>query len=393
MQPHFVSLLYCPICKSDLTAHAFRSTTLGSESIEQGLLVCDGCSLPYPIIDGIPRLLPYPLQRHSRFVREFERELAAVSFRKHGKSDVRAFERLHALTSRAFGYEWNTYKTTSEGEDILTFYWLTGADPMVYEKVPIADVFTYYPSQDEIGQINPGQLTGKRVLEVGCGMGKYLKVVSEVAAEVIGMDLSQSLLRARRETRDRPNVHLVQGDILNPPLRRKTMDFVYSVGVLHHTPDCHRAFLRCASVVAPGGALAVWLYPADPTPGRYAARVHWLQDDFLRPITCRMPPRMLRIFCAGLGRLTFVRDRYAERFRATGSRFARWAAMTAGAVAVGRHHDPEIAAFLNFDWYSPQYRSYHTEEELRGWFREAGFKDVRILPQRVSAIGEARAAS
>jgi SAM-dependent methyltransferase len=313
--------------------------------------------------------------------------LAGISFRKHDGQDSRAFEKLHALTARAFGYEWNTYKTTSSEEDVLTFYWLTGADPSVYGKIPVTDVFTYYPTVNQIVQINPDQIAGKRVLEVGCGMGKYVKVVSDAAAEVIGMDLSLSLQRARQENRDRSNVHFVQGDILNPPLRRQSMDFVYSVGVLHHTPDCHRAFQRCASLVAPGGALAVWLYPADPTPDNYAKWVHWLQDDFLRPITCRMPLWALRLICGGLGRLTFTRDHFVERYHATGSRWARRVAMAAGAVAVGRHRDPEIAAFLNFDWYSPQYRSYHTEEQLLGWFQSAGFSDVRILPQRVSGIG------
>ena len=102
-----------------------------------------------------------------------------------------------------------------------------------------------------------------------------------------------------------------------------------------------------------------------------------------------MPLWALRIVCAGLGHLTFIRDKYAERYRATGSRLAFQIAMAAGALAVGRHHDREIAAFLNFDWYSPQYRSYHTEEQLRGWYQEADFADVRILPQRVSGIGQA----
>ena len=88
-----------------------------------------------------------------------------------------------------------------------------------------------------------------------------------------------------------------------------------------------------------------------------------------------------------LGRLTFVRDRAVARHQATGSRLAARIAHYAGTVAVGRHKDPEIAAFLNFDWYSPQYRSYHSEAELQDWFREAGFTDVRILPQRVSGNG------
>jgi hypothetical protein len=55
--------------------------------------------------------------------------------------------------------------------------------------------------------------------------------------------------------------------------------------------------------------------------------------------------------------------------------------------AVGAHSDPEIAAFLNFDWYSPQYRSYHSEDELLRWYRDAHYADVRVLSQRTSAIG------
>jgi hypothetical protein len=62
-------------------------------------------------------------------------------------------------------------------------------------------------------------------------------------------------------------------------------------------------------------------------------------------------------------------------------------------VAVGAHRDPEIAAFLNFDWYSPPYRSYHSEDELLGWYREAHYDEVRILPQRTSAIARRRTAS
>ena len=99
---------------------------------------------------------------------------------------------------------------------------------------------------------------------------------------------------------------------------------------------------------------------------------------------------LLRMFSGILGRLTFVRDRAAARHHATGSRIARRVAAYAGLVAVGRHKDPEIAAFLNFDWYSPQYRSYHTEEEVEHWYREADFEGIRMLPQRVSAVAVRR---
>lgn len=100
----------------------------------------------------------------------------------------------------------------------------------------------------------------------------------------------------------------------------------------------------------------------------------------MRPITSRLPHPILYRLCQLLGRWTFKRD---EAARAGRPRLAQAYAL----VAVGAHSDPEIAAFLNFDWYSPQYRSYHSEDELLQWYFDAHYTDVRVLPQRTSAIG------
>ena len=387
MIPHLLRWLACPECGAAFDLRPFRSPGVGSDAVEEGVLVCRACRSPYPVTGGIPRLLPNAWERHRAFRAEFAADLGRLDLAPPPRGRIQRFERLHRLTARAFGYEWNTYRTTSREEDIVTFFWLTGVDLDVYEKLPVTDVFTFYPTEADVQKLDGSRLAGATVLDVGCGMGKYLAVVSEYAKEVIGLDLSDALLRARRVTANRQNIHLVQGDILAPPLVRDRVDFVYSVGVLHHTPDAHAAFLRAASLVKPGGALAVWLYPTELNTSPYATWVHRIQDDWLRPVACRLPPRALHAVAGLFGRLTFVRDRCAERHAATGSRLAYYAAMAAGAVAVGRHKDPEIAAFLNFDWYSPQYRTYHSEEQLRSWYREAGFRSPRILPQRVSAIG------
>jgi uncharacterized protein YbaR (Trm112 family) len=114
MRPEFVPRLQCPMCKSKLLPHGFAASTPGSDDIEQGVLVCRGCSLPYPIIDGIPLLLPNSFTQNTQFTRQFARELAGISFRKRNGQDSRAFEKLQALTASAFGYEWNTYKNDVE---------------------------------------------------------------------------------------------------------------------------------------------------------------------------------------------------------------------------------------------------------------------------------------
>ena len=121
--------------------------------------------------------------------------------------------------------------------------------------------------------IDTSSLTGRTVIEMGCGMGKYVKTIAGHAALAVGLDLSHSLERARENTRGLTNVLLVQGNILEPPFRPGTFDYVYSVGVLHHTPDCRMAFKRSAALVAPGGRFSVWLYPTErQSAGLYAAR-------------------------------------------------------------------------------------------------------------------------
>jgi uncharacterized protein YbaR (Trm112 family)/2-polyprenyl-3-methyl-5-hydroxy-6-metoxy-1,4-benzoquinol methylase len=387
MRPEYLDYLVCPACQGTLELHAFRALAPSDDTVESGLLRCRECGHPYPIDEAIPRMLPNALVIRPEFGQMFAAELAEIDFELPSQEKVRSFEKLHRLTSRAFGYEWNTYRTTSWEEDVFTLFWLTGIDPKIYEKFPIQDVFTFYPSASDIEKLDGSALEGATVAEVGCGMGKYVRVVSERAKMVIGLDLSDALHRARSHTGDRSNVFLVQGNILEPPLRAEFLDFVYSVGVLHHTPDCHQAFVNSASFVKPEGRLAVWLYPTDLNKSRYADRVHWMQDALLRPMTSRMPPGLLRVFCGVLGRLTFARDWFSEYHAKTGSRLAYYMAASTGAVVVGQHKDPEIAAFLNFDWYSPQYRSYHSEEELKGWYEAVGFSEVRELPQRVSGIG------
>ncbi len=390
MRAELLDYLVCPGCGAALDLHPLRDDAADRREIEQGLLVCRACAVPYPLAEGIPRLLPNAFHRQREFRREFSSQLSQIDFRESPLEDTQKFEALHRLTARAFGYEWNTYRVTPREEDLVTFFWLTGADPELYDQLSVDDVFSFYPAAADLEKIDGSHLAGKTVLDVGCGMGKYLDVVSDYAGTVIGLDLSGALVRARAVLKDRRNVHLVQGNILAPPLKPAFADFAYSLGVLHHTPDTHAAFLSSASLVKPGGQLSVWLYPKEKEPSAYAERIHWIQDDVIRPITCRMPPRMLRMFSGILGRLTFVRDRAAARHQATGSRIARRVAAYAGLVAVGRHRDPEIAAFLNFDWYSPQYRSYHTEEEVERWYCEANFEGIRMLPQRVSAVAVRR---
>jgi SAM-dependent methyltransferase len=291
--------------------------------------------------------------------------------------------RVGERTRAAFGFEWLRYPVTTHDEDRVTFFGLTGVEPSFHERVEFSDFLVAPPDATLLAAAATSRLDGRRVLEAGCGMGKYVRVVSELGAGLaVGLDASDAVERAVEVTERRPNVLIVQGDIFHPPLAGG-FDLAYSVGVLHHTPAPRRAFESVASLVGSGGQLAVWLYPHARRLGPYLLEL-W-HERLLRPLTSRLPHRALERLCVGLGRLTVVKTRLRRSGGVLGGALAR----VMSAVAVGEHLDPGIAAFLNFDWYSPPHRSRHTDAELAAWFAGVGFIDVRVLPVPVSAIGRA----
>ena len=352
MYAEHVAELACRRCQGSLQAPE------RSGWIERGLLECVECRAQYPVECGVPRMV--------------DAHIRPISATK-----------VDARTQAAFGFEWLRYPVTSPEEDRVTFFGLTGVEPLFQEKADFSSFPVGPPSSEQLTAAATSRLRGARVFEAGCGMGKYVRVAAELGAKlVVGLDASEAVTRACEVTDRRPNVLIVQGDLFHPPLRGG-FDFAYSVGVLHHTPDALRAFESVASLVRPGGDLGVWLYPHSRRLGPYALEIS--HERLLRPLTSRLPHQKLERLCVGLGKLTVLKTRLRRRGGAFGSGIAR----LMSAVADGEHLDPGIAAFLNFDWYSPPYRSRHEASQLVEWYRDAGFDEPRLLPVPVSAIGRA----
>src|SRR6266849_1803395 len=98
MRPELIALLVCPECGGRLDLHPFQSGAAGSDEIEEGVLLCGECACPYPVTQGIPRLLPNAVKRHPQFRRRFARDLKALRGRSRDTRMVRSFAKLHRLT-------------------------------------------------------------------------------------------------------------------------------------------------------------------------------------------------------------------------------------------------------------------------------------------------------
>lgn len=99
-----------------------------------------------------------------------------------------------------------------------------------------------------------GELDGKRVLDAGCGSGRYLRLLSRrfPGASLSGCDLSPAMLSRLPEAIDKR-----QGTLLSLPYPDGSFDAVLCVEALEHCPDPARACREMARLLAPGGRLVV----------------------------------------------------------------------------------------------------------------------------------------
>jgi SAM-dependent methyltransferase len=105
-----------------------------------------------------------------------------------------------------------------------------------------------------------GETKGKRVLEIGCGLGTDGAQFAQAGANYVGMDLSAvGLAKRNLQQRELPANCLVS-DAEALPFADGSFDIVYSHGVLHHTPNLPAAVAEVYRVLRPGGRAIVMMY-------------------------------------------------------------------------------------------------------------------------------------
>lgn len=232
----------------------------------------------------------------------------------------------------SFGLQWNKYEVAHEDEDRATFAAKTG--------------------------VELSELAGMKVLDAGCGGGRYCKVVAEAGGTVFGADHTHAVEKAAKLCSHLETVRLLQADLKQLPFESESFDFVFSIGVMHHDSDTKAVFDAVAKMVRPGGRYSVWLY----------RRNQWWQEwlnTSLRRRTTRWKPERLERWCrfgAALGGMPVVNKTLNK------------------VINFSAHPSYENRVCDTFDWWAPEFQYHHTVDELKSWFEAAGFGQLRELP-------------
>jgi len=311
--PRLLEILCCTACRGELRLESDGASALDGHVIA-GRLTCTSCGSVYPIMEGVPRFVP-----------------AAVS------AETRR-------TVEAFGYQWHRADSVIQNTHFTS-----------------AEVFL-----DFIRPVTADYFSGKVVLDAGCGSGRFAAWAGRYgAALVIGVDLSESVTLAFEHTRDMPNSLIIQADLFCLPLRPR-FDYVFSVGVLHHTANPRKAFDALVAVLRPGGGLSAWVYGKEH---------NWWIIHFLNPfrthITSRLPRKVLLVISHLFAVPVFVLSRLAgglakreglKQFRRT----LFYSEYLTFLSAFGFHEH----ALIVFDHLVPAIAEYIPFEEFERWFGE-----------------------
>jgi 2-polyprenyl-3-methyl-5-hydroxy-6-metoxy-1,4-benzoquinol methylase len=112
-------------------------------------------------------------------------------------------------------------------------------------------------------QITPKQLSGKKVLDAGCGTGEKSIFFAKNGAKVTSIDISDGQLSVlkKRAKEERLDIKIFQKDILNEDLSSLgTFDYIFSIGVLHHTEDAKKGFKKLSLLLKDQGVIVIALY-------------------------------------------------------------------------------------------------------------------------------------
>ncbi|MGI9069494.1 MAG: methyltransferase domain-containing protein [Pyrinomonadaceae bacterium] len=339
MYLRLLDFLRCPSCQSSLRSVALDSEPLPDGEITSGLLHCVGCALWFPVVRGIPRMLPDALQEHWSTLETLIPQPTPDSLRQliESVNSTRPVS-YHQQTRENFSHEWDNHALGGKTWGML-----------------LSDRVQWFFLEPL--HIPAAELRGKVMLDAGCGNGSQSVAYTEHGLEVIAVDLSSGLehgyaYRRLHAGADPAKVHFVQADLQSPPLAAGSLDIIHSAGVLHHTPDTLQTFRALRPLLRPGGTFYVWLY-------KYEKWVTPLVNS-IRAVSTRIPPAAFA--------------RVAQLFAIPFIGFCK----TVNALGIRTYprQTRREAALALMDIFGAPYAYYHSFEEVAEWYKAAGFGEI-----------------
>lgn len=130
------------------------------------------------------------------------------------------------------------------------------------------------------------------VADVGAGSGRFAEINANMCKELIAFEPSDAVNLCRMRLSSYSNTKVVQSTIQDIPSHYSNMfDFVYCIGVLHHTTSIRLSLEKVASLVKPGGYLLLYIY-YDFDNRSPLFKSFWIISNIIRLLVSRLPKQV-----------------------------------------------------------------------------------------------------
>lgn len=305
-------LLVCSKCKGSLST---RSDECGR--ITEGELKCDSCDITFPINNSIPR-----------FVSE-------------------------SNYADSFGYEWAKHARTQVDR---------------YSGTAVSEERFYRQTEW------PKTLVGQRILEVGCGSGRFTEIALKTGAELYSLDYSEAVDVNFQNNGVGRKALFLQADLYQLPFEPGTFDKIFCFGVLQHCPDPKRAFLSLVPHLKQGGEIAIDVYGKS-------WQTFLTPKYYIRPFVRRLSPEMLysaveKVVPVLLPLKVWVRRHLPKIGRLVAGIIP--VASFDGYFTLTKQQHLEWSILDTFDDLSPRYDYPQNIKVVKDWCEEAGLTSINV---------------
>lgn len=141
--------------------------------------------------------------------------------------------------------------------------------------------------------------------DLGCGSGRWARLASRRVGTLHCIDPAEAALAvAKEKLKDQPNAVFHHAGVSAIPLADGSMDFGYSLGVLHHVPDTAAGIKSCVAKLKPGAPMLLYLYYAlDGKPWWF--RAIWGASDLVRKVVSASPRPIKFAACQVIAALVY----------------------------------------------------------------------------------------
>ncbi|WP_233579596.1 class I SAM-dependent methyltransferase [Legionella septentrionalis] len=282
-------------------------------------------------------------------------------------------------TKESFGFKWSK-KETFESDTMLARMraWLISRYGDVHE------ILSCFPDRPVL-------------LDAGCGAGmSAIELWGEHFNHVnyLGIDVSTAVdvCRERMLARQFANAAFMQADITKLPLSARSVDIIFSEGVMHHTDDTRKTFVSLASLLKPNGFFMFYIYNKK-------GPIREFVDDYIRAKLQQMPPEEAWEAVKPLTKLGKILGELDITIRVPEG--IELLDIPAGEINLQRlfywhifkaYYHPSLSLeemnHINYDWYAPSNAHRHTFAEVQEWCQDMSMEVVRhvIEPAGITVV-------